>query len=61
MDDGADVVGILHSKMTNLLEHVIGGTEETTTGIIRLRSMAADGCFAISHHRCERCEYETHV
>jgi adenosylhomocysteinase len=43
MDDGADVVGILHSKMTNLLEHVIGGTEETTTGIIRLRSMAADG------------------
>jgi adenosylhomocysteinase len=43
MDDGADVVGVLHSKMTNLLEHVIGGTEETTTGIIRLRSMAADG------------------
>src|SRR5262245_3322091 len=39
MDDGADVVGVLHSKMTNLLEHVIGGTEETTTGIIRLRSM----------------------
>jgi adenosylhomocysteinase len=43
MDDGADLVSVLHSKMTNLLEHVIAGTEETTTGIIRLRSMAADG------------------
>jgi adenosylhomocysteinase len=43
MDDGADLVSVLHSKMTNLLDHVIGGTEETTTGIIRLRSMAADG------------------
>ena len=43
MDDGADLVSVLHSKLTNLLEHVIAGTEETTTGIIRLRSMAADG------------------
>jgi adenosylhomocysteinase len=43
MDDGADLVSVLHSKMTNLLDQVIGGTEETTTGIIRLRSMAADG------------------
>jgi adenosylhomocysteinase len=42
MDDGADLVSVLHSKMTNLLDSVIGGTEETTTGIIRLRSMAAD-------------------
>jgi len=43
MDDGADVVGILHTKKKNLLKHVIGGTEETTTGVIRLQAMAADG------------------
>ncbi len=40
MDDGADVVSILHSKRKDLAKHVIGGTEETTTGVIRLRSMA---------------------
>ncbi len=40
MDDGADVVSILHSKRKDLLKHVLGGTEETTTGVIRLRSMA---------------------
>jgi len=40
MDDGADLVTILHTKRKELLEHVIGGTEETTTGVIRLRSMA---------------------
>ncbi len=43
MDDGADLVSILHSERTELLPGVRGGTEETTTGIIRLRSMAADG------------------
>ena len=41
MDDGADVVSTLHSKRKDLLKHVLGGTEETTTGVIRLRSMAA--------------------
>jgi adenosylhomocysteinase len=40
MDDGADVVSHLHSKRKEFLKHVIGGTEETTTGVIRLRSMA---------------------
>ncbi|BFU95516.1 MAG: Adenosylhomocysteinase [Nitrospira sp.] len=40
MDDGADVVSHLHSKRKDLLRNVIGGTEETTTGVIRLRSMA---------------------
>ncbi len=40
MDDGADVVSTLHAKRKNLLKHVFGGTEETTTGVIRLRSMA---------------------
>ena len=43
MDDGADLVSTLHSKRTELLAGVRGGPEETTTGIIRLRSMAADG------------------
>jgi adenosylhomocysteinase len=40
MDDGADVVSTLHSTRKDLLPSVIGGTEETTTGVIRLRSMA---------------------
>ena len=43
MDDGADTVGVLHKERTDLLEGIIGGTEETTTGVIRLRAMAADG------------------
>ncbi|NPA91362.1 MAG: adenosylhomocysteinase [Chloroflexi bacterium] len=43
MDDGADLVSTLHKSRTELLEHVIGGTEETTTGVIRLRAMAKDG------------------
>ena len=40
MDDGADLVTFLHKERTNLLGQVIGGTEETTTGVIRLRQMA---------------------
>jgi adenosylhomocysteinase len=43
MDDGADTVGILHKERTDLLDGIIGGTEETTTGVIRLRAMATDG------------------
>ena len=43
MDDGADLVSILHSERRELLANVIGGTEETTTGVIRLRSMAEKG------------------
>jgi adenosylhomocysteinase len=43
MDDGADLVSVLHSQRTDLAKNVFGGTEETTTGVIRLRSMAADG------------------
>jgi len=43
MDDGADVVATIHKDRRDLLEHVVGGTEETTTGVIRLRAMAADG------------------
>ena len=43
MDDGADLVTQLLTKRTDLLSNVIGGTEETTTGVIRLRAMAKDG------------------
>ena len=43
MDDGADLVSTLHSERTNLLKNVIAGTEETTTGVIRLKAMAEDG------------------
>ncbi len=43
MDDGADLVSTLHKERKNQLTDVIGGTEETTTGVIRLRAMAADG------------------
>jgi adenosylhomocysteinase len=43
MDDGADLVGILHKDRREVMQDVIGGTEETTTGVIRLRAMAADG------------------
>src|SRR5216684_4500650 len=43
MDDGADVVSLLHTKRKDLLKDVIGGTEETTTGVIRLRAMAKEG------------------
>ena len=46
MDDGADLVSTLHKDRREMLEHVIGGTEETTTGVIRLRAMAADGALA---------------
>ena len=43
MDDGGDLVSTLHSGRTELLEHIIAGTEETTTGVIRFRSMERDG------------------
>jgi len=42
MDDGADVVSTIHSKKKKLLNEILGGTEETTTGVIRLKSMAND-------------------
>lgn len=42
MDDGADLVSTLHKERRELLKDIVGGTEETTTGVIRLRAMAAD-------------------
>jgi len=43
LDDGADLVATLHTSRTELLEHLVGGCEETTTGVIRLRSLAEAG------------------
>lgn len=43
MDDGMDLVAMLHTQRKDLLQNVVGGTEETTTGVIRLRAMAAAG------------------
>ena len=49
MDDGADLVGTIHKDRRGLLDGIVGGTEETTTGVIRLRAMAQDGalCFPV--------------
>jgi adenosylhomocysteinase len=46
MDDGADLVSVLHKSRRDQLTEVIGGTEETTTGVIRLRAMAEHGVLA---------------
>ncbi|HMR64722.1 MAG TPA: adenosylhomocysteinase [Anaerolineae bacterium] len=43
MDDGADLVSMLHTERTHQIPDIVGSTEETTTGIIRLRAMAAEG------------------
>jgi adenosylhomocysteinase len=43
MDDGADVISVMHAERQDQIEEIMGGTEETTTGIIRLKSMEADG------------------
>jgi adenosylhomocysteinase len=46
MDDGADVIGVLHSERSELLPEIVGGTEETTTGVIRLRALEQEGRLA---------------
>ena len=46
LDDGADLVSVLHTQRSDQLTDVMGGTEETTTGVIRLRAMASDGALA---------------
>ncbi|HJZ62001.1 MAG TPA: adenosylhomocysteinase, partial [Miltoncostaeaceae bacterium] len=43
MDDGADVIGVLHGERREMLDGIIGGTEETTTGVIRLRALQEEG------------------
>src|SRR4051794_22936689 len=59
LDDGADLLGALHSSRPDLLERVLGGTEETTTGLVRLRAMEAQGTLAcpviaVNEARAER-------
>ncbi|WP_217921464.1 adenosylhomocysteinase [Miltoncostaea oceani] len=46
MDDGADVIGVLHGERREMLDGVIGGTEDTTTGVIRLRALEREGGLA---------------
>ena len=53
LDDGADLIFTIHNKFPELVEYVIGGTEETTTGVHRIRAMADDGklmypCYAVN-------------
>src|ERR687892_129151 len=43
MDDGADVIGVLHSERRDQLPEIVGGTEETTTGVVRLRALESQG------------------
>lgn len=58
IDDGGDLVNLIHNTYPQLLENVIGGCEETTTGIIRLRAMAADNkllfpMMAVNNAKCK--------
>ena len=43
MDDGADLVALVHSERPDLVANILGGSEETTTGIIRLKSLSKEG------------------
>jgi adenosylhomocysteinase len=59
LDDGADLLGALHAARPDLLERLLGGTEETTTGLVRLRAMEAEGALAcpviaVNEARAER-------
>ncbi len=59
LDDGADLLSVLHAARPELLEGLIGGTEETTTGLVRLRALEADGrlvcpVIAVNEARTER-------
>ncbi len=61
MDDGADVIGVLHSARREQLGDIIAGTEETTTGVIRLKALEADGAARLPGHRRQRGADEAHV
>ncbi len=61
MDDGADLVTTALTKRTDVLDGVIAGTEETTTGIIRLRAMAKQGVLRYPDHRGERRRHQAPV
>lgn len=59
IDDGGDLVNLIHTKLTHLIPNIIGGCEETTTGVIRLNSMAAEGklAFPMITVNNARCKY----
>lgn len=59
IDDGGDLVNLIHNEYRELLPTVLGGCEETTTGIIRLQAMAADGalCFPMLAVNNAKCKY----
>jgi len=59
IDDGGDLVNLVHTKLTHLMPNIIGGCEETTTGVIRLNSMAKEGTlkFPMISVNNARCKY----
>ena len=61
MDDGADMVSVLHKQRPDQIAEIIGGTEETTTGVIRLRAMAADGALQVPDRERERRRHQAPV
>ena len=61
MDDGADVIGVLHGERTDLIPGVIGGTEETTTGVIRLKALESGGQARLPDHRRQRGRHQAPV
>ena len=61
MDDGADLVSMIHSKRKDLIKGILGGTEETTTGVIRLQGHGAKRGPAVPHHRRQRRPDEVYV
>ena len=61
MDDGADLVTTALTKRKDVLDGIFGGTEETTTGVIRLRAMAKEGVLALPDHRRQRRRHQAPV
>ena len=61
MDDGADLVTVLHTKRQDAATDIIGGTEETTTGVIRLRAMAKEGVLQYPDHRRQRRRHQASI
>ena len=61
MDDGADVIGVLHGERPDMAADIIGGTEETTTGVIRLKAMEAEGAPHVPDRRRQRRQHQAHV
>ena len=61
MDDGCDLVTMLHSKRSDRIADMFAGTEETTTGVIRLRSMQAEGVLRYPDDRDQRSIDQTPV